>query len=236
MEIKKSPKADLERGKGLSLLLGLLVALSVVFVSLEWRSAVAQATNTSMGLDLKDIDEVMNIQDEQKPEEPEPEQPQQAQQTEVQLPDEFKVVDNKTEVIKPSFVSVDQDKPLPPPNIPLGNKNVQADEEVDQTVFEIVEEQPEFPGGMEGFMKYLSKNINYPESAVDNGIQGKVMVRFVVERDGSATQVEIMKGVDPALDKESIRVVKAMPKWKPGKQQGKTVRTRFIVPVVFRLQ
>ena len=92
MEIKKSPKADLERGKGLSLLLGLLVALSVVFVSLEWRSSVAQATNTSSGLDLKDIDEVMNIQDEQKPEEPEPE-PQQAQQTEVQLPEEFKVVD-----------------------------------------------------------------------------------------------------------------------------------------------
>lgn len=114
MEIKKSPKADLERGKGLSLLLGLLVALSVVFVSLEWRSSVAQATNTSSGLDLKDIDEVMNIQDEQKPEEPEPE-PQQAQQTEVQLPEEFKVVDNNKEVIKPSFVSADQDKPLPRP-------------------------------------------------------------------------------------------------------------------------
>ena len=133
MEIKKSPKADLERGKGLSLLLGLLVALSVVFVSLEWRSSVAQATNTSSGLDLKDIDEVMNIQDEQKPEEPEPE-PQQAQQTEVQLPEEFKVVDNNKEVIKPSFVSADQDKPLPPPNIPLGTKNVNTDEEVDQTV------------------------------------------------------------------------------------------------------
>ena len=235
MEIKKSPKADLERGKGLSLLLGLLVALSVVFVSLEWRSSVAQATNTSSGLDLKDIDEVMNIQDEQKPEEPEPE-PQQAQQTEVQLPEEFKVVDNNKEVIKPSFVSADQDKPLPPPNIPLGTKNVNTDEEVDQTVFEIVEEQPEFPGGMEAFMKYLAKNIQYPERAVDNGIQGKVMVRFVVERDGSVASVEIKKSVDPALDKEALRVVKSMPRWKPGKQQGKAVRTRFSVPVVFRLQ
>ena len=235
MEIKKSAKADLERGKGLSLLLGLLVALSVVFVGLEWRSAVAQAQTTDRGFNAQEIEDVMNIEDQQKPEEPEPE-PQQAQQVEIQLPDDIKVVSNDKEVIKPTIISVDQDKPLPPPNIPLGNKNVNTDEEVDQTVFEIVEEQPEFPGGMEAFMKYLAKNIQYPERAVDNGIQGKVMVRFVVERNGSASQVEIIKGVDPELDKEAARVVKAMPKWKPGRQQGKEVRTRFIVPVVFRLQ
>ena len=174
----------------------------------------------------------MNIEDQQKPDEPEPE-PQQAQQTEVQLPDELKVVSNDREVIKPSFVSVDQDKPLPPPNIPLGTKNVQVDEEVDQAIFEVVEEQPEFPGGMEALLKYLAKNINYPESAVDNGIQGKVMVRFVVERDGSVSAVETYKSVDPALDKEAVRVVKTLPKWKPGRQQGKAVRTRYIVPVVY---
>ena len=235
MEIKKSAKADLERGKGLSLLLGLLVALSVVFVGLEWRSAVTQAQAQEKAFNTQDVEDVMNIEDQQKPDEPEPE-PQQAQQTEVQLPDELKVVSNDREVIKPSFVSVDQDKPLPPPNIPLGTKNVQVDEEVDQAIFEVVEEQPEFPGGMEALLKYLAKNINYPESAVDNGIQGKVMVRFVVERDGSASQVETIKGVDPELDREAVRVVKAMPKWKPGRQQGKAVRTRFIVPVVFRLQ
>jgi len=235
MEIKKSAKADLERGKGLSLLLGLLVALSVVFVGLEWRSAVAQAQAQEKAFNTQDVEDVMNIEDQQKPDEPEPE-PQQAQQTEVQLPDELKVVSNDKEVIKPSFVSVDQDKPLPPPNIPLGTKNVQVDEEVDQAIFEVVEEQPEFPGGMEALLKYLAKNINYPESAVDNGIQGKVMVRFVVERDGSVSAVETYKSVDPALDKEAERVVKTLPKWKPGRQQGKAVRTRYIVPVVFRLQ
>ncbi len=235
MEIKKSAKADLERGKGLSLLLGLLVALSVVFVGLEWRSAVTQAQAQEKAFNTQDVEDVMNIEDQQKPDEPEPE-PQQAQQTEVQLPDELKVVGNDKEVIKPSFVSVDQDKPLPPPNIPLGTKNVQVDEEVDQAIFEVVEEQPEFPGGMEALLKYLAKNINYPESAVDNGIQGKVMVRFVVERDGSVSAVETYKSVDPALDKEAVRVVKTLPKWKPGRQQGKAVRTRYIVPVVFRLQ
>ena len=235
MEIKKSAKADLERGKGLSLLLGLLVALSVVFVGLEWRSAVTQAQAQEKAFNPQDVEDVMNIEDQQKPDEPEPE-PEQAQQTEVQLPDELKIVSNDKEVIKPSFVSVDQDKPLPPPNIPLGTKNVQVDEEVDQAIFEVVEEQPEFPGGMEALLKYLAKNINYPESAVDNGIQGKVMVRFVVERDGSVSAVETYKSVDPALDKEAVRVVKTLPKWKPGRQQGKAVRTRYIVPVVFRLQ
>lgn len=235
MEIKKSAKADLEQGKGLSLLLGLLVALSVVFVGLEWRSAVTQAQAQEKAFNTQDVEDVMNIEDQQKPDEPEPE-PEQAQQTEVQLPDELRVVSNDKEVIKPSFVSVDQDKPLPPPNIPLGTKNVQVDEEVDQAIFEVVEEQPEFPGGMEALLKYLAKNINYPESAVDNGIQGKVMVRFVVERDGSVSAVETYKSVDPALDKEAVRVVKTLPKWKPGRQQGKAVRTRYIVPVVFRLQ
>ena len=127
MEIKKSAKADLERGKGLSLLLGLLVALSVVFVGLEWRSAVTQAQAQEKAFNTQDVEDVMNIEDQQKPDEPEPE-PEQAQQTEVQLPDELKVVSNDREVIKPSFVSVDQDKPLPPPNIPLGTKNVQVDE------------------------------------------------------------------------------------------------------------
>ena len=228
MEIKKSAKADLERGKGLSLLLGLLVALSVVFVGLEWRSAVAQAQTTDRGFDAQEIEDVMNIEDQQKPEEPEPE-PQQAQQVEIQLPDEIKVVSNDKEVIKPTIISVDQDKPLPPPNIPLGTKNVQADEDVDQTVFEIVEENPEFPGGNEGLAAYLRKNL-------DNGVQGRVTVGFIVERDGSVASVEIKKSVDPALDKEALRVVKSMPRWKPGKQQGKAVRTRFSVPVVFRLQ
>lgn len=235
MEIKKSAKADLERGKGLSLLLGLLVALSVVFVGLEWRSAVAQAQTTDRGFNAQEIEDVMNIEDQQKPEEPEPE-PQQAQQVEIQLPDDIKVVSNDKEVIKPTIISVDQDKPLPPPNIPFGTKNVQADEDVDQTVFEIVEENPEFPGGNEGLAAYLRKNLVYPESAVDNGVQGRVTVGFIVERDGSVASVEIRKSVDPALDKEALRVVKSMPRWKPGKQQGKAVRTRFSVPVVFRLQ
>ncbi len=151
---------------------------------------------------------------------------------------EFKVVDNNVKVDKPTFVSADEGKDLPPVNIPFGPKDVPGTptEELSDEPFEVVEEQPEFPGGLNAFRQYLQDHLRYPESAQDAGIQGKVMIRFVVERDGSATAVEVYKSVDPALDKEAVRVVKSIPKWKPGKQQGKAVRTRYVIPIVFSLQ
>jgi len=95
---------------------------------------------------------------------------------------------------------------------------------------------PEFPGGMQALMAYLSKNIKYPSVAQDNGIQGRVLVSFVVNKDGSIVDPEVIKSVDAALDKEAMRVIKAMPKWNPGKQRGKPVRVKYTVPVLFRLQ
>ena len=239
MEIKKSPEADLEKGKGLSLLLGLVVALSLTFVSLEWRSSVAQAGNLDGAGHKAEMEEALLVKEEQpedKPEEPKPQE--QPQQTEIQLPQEFKVVDNNVKVDKPTFVSADEGKDLPPVNIPFGPKDVPGTptEELSDEPFEVVEEQPEFPGGLNAFRQYLQDHLRYPESAQDAGIQGKVMIRFVVERDGSATAVEVYKSVDPALDKEAVRVVKSIPKWKPGKQQGKAVRTRYVIPIVFSLQ
>ena len=97
------------------------------------------------------------------------------------------------------------------------------------------EEMPQFPGGQSAMLDYLAKNINYPVVAEENGIQGKVIVTFVVERDGSITEVKIAKSVDPSLDKEAVRIVESMPRWKPGKQKGVTVRVKYTVPVQFRL-
>ena len=115
-----------------------------------------------------------------------------------------------------------------------------AEEEEDvvdeQEIFEIVEEPTTFPGGDAALMQWLSKNIKYPAIAQENGTQGRVTVRFVVERDGSVSNAEVIRGVDPYLDKEALRVVNSMPKWNPGKQRGKAVRTRIILPVTFRLQ
>ena len=95
---------------------------------------------------------------------------------------------------------------------------------------------PSFPGGPSALMQYLSSNIKYPVVAEENGVQGRVVCTFVVERDGSITDVRVVKSVDPSLDKEAVRVVKSMPKWIPGKQNGSAVRVKYTVPVTFKLQ
>ena len=118
--------------------------------------------------------------------------------------------------------------PPPPPAAPKP--------EVSNKVFDVVEEMPSFPGGNGALMSYLSSNIKYPVVAQENGVQGRVIVAFVVERDGSISDVKVARSVDPSLDREAQRVVKSMPKWKPGKQNGSAVRVKYTVPVVFRLQ
>lgn len=108
--------------------------------------------------------------------------------------------------------------------------------EEENKVFDVVEQMPSFPGGMAALMAYLQKSIKYPPVAEENGIQGRVVCTFVVERDGSVTDVRVAKSVDPSLDKEAVRVVSAMPRWIPGKQNGQSVRVKYTLPVTFRLQ
>lgn len=108
--------------------------------------------------------------------------------------------------------------------------------EEENKVFDIVEQQPMFPGGPAALMKYLSEHTKYPVVAQENGVQGRVTVQFVVEKDGSVSDVHVLRGVDPSLDKEAVRVVKSLPRWTPGKQNGITVRVNYRVPVLFRLQ
>ena len=115
------------------------------------------------------------------------------------------------------------------------NEPVKPKEE-ENKVFDVVEQMPSFPGGMNALMDYLRKAIKYPPVAEENGIQGRVVCTFVVERDGSVTDVRVAKSVDPSLDKEAVRVVSAMPKWIPGKQNGQSVRVKYTLPVTFRLQ
>lgn len=131
-------------------------------------------------------------------------------------------------------------------NDDVGGEVLKAKEEIAQPeppkheeenkVFDVVEEMPSFPGGMGALMSWLSQNIKYPVIAAENGVQGRVIVQFVVEKDGSVTDVHVAKSVDPSLDKEATRVVKAMPKWNPGKQNGSAVRVKYTVPVSFKLQ
>jgi protein TonB len=131
-------------------------------------------------------------------------------------------------------------------NDEVGGEVLKAKEEIAQPeppkheeenkVFDVVEQMPSFPGGMGALMSWLSQNMKYPPIAAENGVQGRVIVQFVVEKDGSITDVRVAKSVDPSLDKEAARVVKAMPHWIPGKQNGSAVRVKYTVPVTFKLQ
>jgi len=117
-------------------------------------------------------------------------------------------------------------------DIAVNTNESEEKKEVANKVFDVVEQQPSFNGNLN---QYLSDNIKYPVVAQENGVQGRVIVQFVVERDGSITDVKVVRSVDPSLDKEAVRVVKSMPRWSPGKQNGQAVRVRFTLPVLFRL-
>ena len=109
-------------------------------------------------------------------------------------------------------------------------------EESKGKVYDVVEEMPSFPGGQEALMSYLSNNIEYPIEAQEKGVEGRVLVNFIIEEDGSISQANVVRSVNPSLDHEAQRVVKSMPRWNPGKQNGKYVRVKYTVPIVFRLQ
>ena len=113
---------------------------------------------------------------------------------------------------------------------------VQEEEVVEQEIFQIVEEMPAYPGGDQKLMEFIAKGIKYPQIARETGIQGRVFVGFVVEPDGSVSNVKVLRGIGGGCDEEAMRVVKSMPKWKPGKQRGKAVRVSYMLPVNFKLQ
>ena len=229
MEVKKAPKANIETQKTTFLLMGLVVALAVLFVGFEWSSTISKLDETVIVQDVLAEEEIEITQRE--PEPPPPPPP-----PEPELPEIIDVVEEKVEnKIDLSSLEDDQSKaqietytPPPPPK--------PVEEEATEEIFVVVEQQPEFPGGTGALMKFLGDNIKYPVIAQENGIQGRVITTFVVERDGSITDVQVVRGQDPSLDKEAVRVIKTMPKWKPGQQRGKPVRVRFTLPVQFRLQ
>ena len=109
------------------------------------------------------------------------------------------------------------------------------DSQKEQKVYEVVEQMPEYPGGMSALINFLSTTVKYPEDAVKQKVEGRVMVQFVVEKDGSVTDVTVVKNAFPSLDAEAVRVVKAMPKWTPGRVKGKVVRVRYTLPISFRM-
>lgn len=231
MEVKKSPKADLEGGIGMSILMGMIVGLAVLFVGFEWGTKDVQVVSADEGVaDIIAEEEIEITKPENTP--PPPPPPPAPAVAEV-----LTVVEDDVELEQQDIVSSEDDATAAQTETfvaPVVEE--EEEEESAQQIFTVVEKQPEFPGGTAELFKYLSKAIKYPVIAQENGIQGRVVCSFVVNRDGSIVDIQVMRGVDPSLDKEAIRVISEMPKWKPGEQRGKPVRVRFILPVQFRLQ
>ena len=231
MEVKKSPKADLERGKTMSVLMGFIVGLAVLFVGFEWSTKdVLVVDETEQVQDVIAEEEIEITRQENTP--PPPPPPAAPAVAEV-----LTVVDDDVELADVEIASSEDDASVAQQETYVAPVvEEEEEEEAAQQIFTVVEKQPEFPGGMAELMKFLAKSIKYPVIAQENGIQGRVVCSFVVNRDGSIVDIQVMRGVDPSLDKEAVRVIGTMPKWKPGEQRGKPVRVRFILPVQFRLQ
>ena len=227
-EVKKSPKANIETHKLTSILMGIVVAVALLFFAFEWSSETKKLDESVVVQDVLAEEEIeITRRDPLPPPPPPPPAPETPEIIEVvQEKVETKIVINTEDDASKRQMEAYVPPPPPKPKV----------EEVTEEIFVVVEDQPEFPGGNTAMMKFLSDNIKYPVIAQENGIQGRVITNFVVEKDGSITDVQVVRGVDPSLDKEAIRVIQSMPKWKPGKQRGSAVRVRFTLPVVFRLQ
>lgn len=229
MEIKKTPKADLENKKSTWLLVGYVIVLSFMFIAFEWTKRDIKIDTSQAVADVVFEEEIIPITEQ--PEEvtpPPPVAPPPVAET-------LTIVEDDADVDEVDIASTEElGQQVEIKYVPVA---VEEEEPEEQTIFEVVEEMPEFPnGGQAGLMQYLAKNIKYPTIAQENGTQGRVVCQFVVNRDGSIVDVKVLRGVDPYLDKEAVRVISTMPKWKPGKQRGKPVRVKYTVPVMFRLQ
>ena len=228
-EVKKSPKANLETHKITSIMMGVVVGLAVLFFAFEWSSQARELDESIVVQDILAEEEIEITHHDATPPPPPPPPPTIEEPEEIEVVDEK--VDTRIEIQSEDDASKRQTETYVPPPPPKPKQEEVADE-----IFVVVEVQPEFPGGNTAMMKFLSDNIKYPVIAQENGIQGRVITNFVVERDGSITDVQVVRGVDPSLDKEAVRVIQSMPRWKPGQQRGSAVRVRFTLPVVFRLQ
>ena len=223
MEAKKNPKADLNKKTGLFLNIGLVVSLLLVIMAFEWKF-YEDGELMDLGQVSDEFEDVMEIPPTEQP----PPPPPKIQQPEIiEVPDEEEIeeeieVDLDVEITEETVVEdIVFDEPV--------------EEEVADEIFTIVEDQPQPKGGMAAFYEYIGKKLKYPAQARRMGIEGKVFVEFVVDKDGTITDVKAIKGIGAGCDEEAIRVIQASPKWNAGKQRGRPVKVRMILPITFKL-
>jgi protein TonB len=228
METKKSAKANLENEKSMSLLMGLVVATAILFVSFEWGTRDIKLLVSDGNDGIEWVDETPITMPEQTPPPPPPPQ--------TVVADVLTLVNDNVNVDNADIITTEDTQDTAQPETYLPPVNTDDEEEDASVPIIFAEEMPQFPGGEAELMRFVNKSIRYPVIAQENGIQRRVICSFVINRDGSVVDAEVLRGVDPSLDKEALRVVNTMPKWSPGKQRGKPVRVKYTIPITFRLQ
>ena len=229
MEIKKSEKANLENKKLLFVEIGLVVSLAITLFAFEWTSTETETAVLEDNTEVLIEEEMISTQMETPP------PPPAAPKIPV-LSDQIDIVDDEIEIEDDMFMNLEDDASL---GVEIMDY-VEVEEEVveeEAIPFQLVEEKPSFQGGdANQFSKWVNSRLVYPEIAKENGVQGRVTLQFTVEKDGSVTKVKVLRGVDPSLDKEAVRVVSQSPKWKPGKQRDRAVPVTYTFPVIFQLR
>jgi len=225
MEPKKNPKKDLNRKRTLFLQIGLVISLTIVFVAFEWKTYEKQEDILTATGPVQIDQEIVQITQQEQPEPPKA--PQVTTILEVVGDDE---------IIQDEIDISIEDRPDQAAQTYIPVLVEEAPEPVAEEIFTFVEEYPEFPGGEKALYEYIKNNIRYPEVARTSGITGTVYVQFVVEKDGSISDVKVLRGIGGGCDEEAVRVVKSMPKWKPGKQRGQPVRVYYTLPIDFKIK
>lgn len=226
MELKKSKKADLEPKRNIFFLIGLVVSLMMCLTAFEWKGTVDEVENLGNLSDVSVEDEIIPITRVEEIKPPPPPPPPKVVEV-------LNIVENDTDI--DDELEIEDTEADEKTVIDIAPIIQEKEEEAETQVFFIVEEMTEFPGGERALVCFLASSVRYPVIAQENGVQGTVTVSFVIERDGSVSDVAILRSIDPSLDKEALRVVQTLPRWNPGKQRGKPVRVSYRVPIAFKL-
>ncbi len=229
MELKKNPKADLEKSKSIFFLIGLAIALGVVLVAFNVSSTKAVVEELERVEEVNFEDEVIQQTRQEKPPEATPPPPPK------QVVEVLTIVDDSQD-IEEEFAPQDAEATEETEVVIAPVIEKKKEEEVEEEIFMVVEKMPEFPGGDLGLRKYIATHVKYPNVARESGIEGKVYLRFCVTSTGAVSKVSVLRSVDPLLDKEAVRVIKSLPKWTPGEQRGRKVSVWYTVPINFQLQ
>lgn len=226
MEIKKTPRADLENKKNIFFEIGLLVAVAAVFLAFEWKTSQAELSDF-ITVSEEIVDEEIMIPITQNLPQPPPPPPPLLAFNNLEFVEETSL-ESDVELTDP------EDIPADGATATLNGLEGYDIEETDEIIpFVPAEDMPQFNGNLK---EWLKKHLNYPEMAAEMGLQGRVFLQFVVEKDGSVSNIQVVRGVDPSLDQEAVRVIRSMPKWTPGKQRGKAVRVSCSMPIIFQLK